>query len=157
MGGNLRLCSNSQNATLYKGGKIKCSFWKWVDRRKEILKSRKCTKKGKAGLLLLQDRLYFSFMFYEVFLELGLFSSDPSPSSFFFFLKIFLLASMGGSDYTPNLLWNSEHFHIWQRLKSLSIAWSWACCHVKSFWVQSQFAIIFSFPDRFTLNLVRQN
>lgn len=76
---------------------------------------------------------------------------------FFFFLKIFLLASMGGSDYTPNLRWNSEHFHISQRLKSLSIAWSWACCHVKSFWVQSQFAIIFSFPDRFTLNLVRQN
>lgn len=53
---------------------------KMSGRKERDTEKQKVHQKGKAGLLLLQDRLYFSFMFYEVFLKLGLFSSDPSSS-----------------------------------------------------------------------------
>lgn len=65
MGGNLRLCSNTQKATPYRGGKHNAPSEKeWAVERD--MEKQKVHQKGKAGLFLLQDRLCFSFMFYEV-------------------------------------------------------------------------------------------
>ena len=70
MGGNLRLCSNTQKATPYRGGKQNVPSEKeWAVERD--MEKQKVHQKGKAGLFLLQDRLYFSFMFYEVFFGIG--------------------------------------------------------------------------------------
>lgn len=70
MGGNLRLCSNTQKATPYREGKHNAPSEKeWAVERD--MEKQKVHQKGKAGLFLLQDRLCFSFMFYEVVFGIG--------------------------------------------------------------------------------------
>lgn len=102
MGGNLRLCSNTQKATPYRGGiQNSPSEKEWAVARD--MEKQKVHQKDKAGMLVLQDRLYFCFIFYEVSWKQVSSLFTPIHLSFFTFTKICLLASMGSSDYIPNL------------------------------------------------------
>lgn len=92
MGGNLRLCSNMQKATPYRGGiQISPSVKEWAVERD--MEKQKVHQKDKAGMLVLQDRLYFSFIFYEV--SWNQFSFHPY-SSFLLYLHKDLSASIHG-------------------------------------------------------------
>lgn len=94
MGGNLRLCSNTQKATPHRGGiQNSPSEKEWAVERD--MEKQKVHQKDKARILVLQDRLYFSFIFYEVSRNQVSSLLTPIHLSFFTVTKICLLASMG--------------------------------------------------------------